>query len=162
VLKGVNRHSFRPDTGRALTHANSYEDVKLIRGMNMNAVRMSHYSPEESFLEACDELGLYVLDELSGWQHSHDTEVGRKLVRELVERDVNHPAILFWDNGNEGGFNRELDPEYARYDPQHRKVLHPGTRMTGWIPSITRNIRICGAAERPQSGDAHRIPARPL
>lgn len=125
VLKGVNRHSFRPDTGRALTHANSYEDVKLIRGMNMNAVRMSHYSPEESFLEACDELGLYVLDELSGWQHSHDTEVGRKLVRELVERDVNHPAILFWDNGNEGGFNRELDPEYARYDPQHRKVLHP-------------------------------------
>jgi beta-galactosidase/beta-glucuronidase len=141
VLKGVNRHSFRPDTGRALTHANSYEDVKLIRGMNMNAVRMSHYSPEESFLEACDELGLYVLDELSGWQHSHDTEVGRKLVRELVERDVNHPAILFWDNGNEGGFNRELDPEYARYDPQHRKVLHPGTRMTGWIPSITRNIR---------------------
>lgn len=125
VLKGVNRHSFRPDTGRALNRADSYADVKLIRGMNMNAVRMSHYSPEESFLEACDELGLYVLDELSGWQHAHDTEVGRKLVRELVDRDVNHPAILFWDNGNEGGFNRDLDPEYARFDPQHRKVLHP-------------------------------------
>jgi hypothetical protein len=125
ILKGVNRHSFRPDTARALDPADSVADVRLIRSMNMNAVRMSHYSPEESFLEAADELGLYVLDELSGWQHAHDTDVGRKLVRELVERDVNHPSILFWDNGNEGGFNRELDPEYARFDPQHRKVLHP-------------------------------------
>jgi hypothetical protein len=125
ILKGVDRHSFRPDTGRALNPQDSYADVRLIRGMNMNAVRMSHYSPEESFLEAADELGLYVLDELSGWQHAHDTQVGRRLVRELVDRDVNHPSILFWDNGNEGGFNRELDGEFALFDPQRRKILHP-------------------------------------
>jgi hypothetical protein len=125
LLKGADRHSFRPDTGRALKPADAYADVRELKALNMNAVRMSHYSPEESFLEAADELGLYVLDELSGWQHAHDTEVGRKLVRELVERDVNHPSILLWDNGNEGGWNRELDGDFALYDPQHRAVLHP-------------------------------------
>ena len=103
LLKGVNRHSFRPETGRALDRADCYADARLIRSMNMNAVRMSHYPPDEAFLEACDELGLYVLDELSGWQAAHDTIVGRLLVRELVERDVNHPSIIIWDNGNEGG-----------------------------------------------------------
>lgn len=125
LLKGVNRHSFRPDTGRTLSRQDCYDDARLIRSMNMNAVRMSHYPPDEAFLEACDELGLYVLDELSGWQAAHGTEIGRRLVRAMVERDVNHPSILFWDNGNEGGFNRELDGDFALYDPQQRRVLHP-------------------------------------
>jgi beta-galactosidase/beta-glucuronidase len=118
LLKGVGRHSFRPETGRALNPEDSYDDVRLIKSMNMNAVRMTHYPPDVAFLEACDELGLYVLDELSGWHHFHDTEVGRRLVREMVTRDVNHPSILFWDNGNEGGFNRDLDGEFALYDPR--------------------------------------------
>lgn len=125
LLKGVNRHSFRPDTARTLSRKDNYDDVRTIRSLNMNAVRMSHYPPDESFLEAADELGLYVLDELSGWQHAHDTEVGRRLVREMVERDVNHPSILLWDNGNEGGFNRDLDGDFALYDPQKRPVIHP-------------------------------------
>lgn len=125
LLKGVNRHSFRPDTGRAIGRKEAVEDIRLIRSLNMNAVRMSHYAPEKAFLEAADELGLYVIDELSGWQHAHDTEVGRKLVRELVQRDVNHPSVLFWANGNEGGWNRELDADFGMYDPQGRTVLHP-------------------------------------
>jgi hypothetical protein len=131
LLKGVNRHSFRPDTGRSLTREDCYADVRLIRSMNMNAVRMSHYPPDEAFLEACDELGLYVLNELSGWQHAHDTVVGRLLVREFVERDVNHPSILFWNNGNERGWNRDLDGEFALYDPQRRRVLHPSDTFGG-------------------------------
>jgi len=131
LLKGVDRHSFRPETGRALDPEDCYEDVRLMKSMNMNAARMSHYPPDEAFLEACDELGLYVLDELSGWQRAHGTEIGRKLVREMVERDVNHPSILFWDNGNEGGFNRDLDGEFALYDPQQRRVLHPWDPFSG-------------------------------
>ncbi|AHE54490.1 glycoside hydrolase family 2 [Sphingomonas sanxanigenens] len=131
LLKGVNRHSFRPETGRAISRADAYADVRSLRALNMNAVRMSHYSPEESFLEAADELGLYVIDELSGWQHAHDTEVGRKLIRELVERDVNHPSILLWTNGNEGGWNRDLDGDFALYDPQRRRVLHPWEAFGG-------------------------------
>ncbi|MHC4808474.1 MAG: glycoside hydrolase family 2 protein, partial [Planctomycetota bacterium] len=96
-LKGVNRHCFWPDSGRCLSRQVSYDDVRLIKQMNMNAVRMSHYPPDVHFLKACDELGLYVLDELAGWQKPpYDTQIGKKLVRELVVRDVSHPCILFW------------------------------------------------------------------
>ncbi|MES2439238.1 MAG: glycoside hydrolase family 2 TIM barrel-domain containing protein [Verrucomicrobiota bacterium] len=131
LLKGVCRHSFRAETGRSLNPEDCYDDVRLIKGMNMNAARMTHYPPDVAFLEACDELGLYVIDELSGWQRAHGTEVGRKLVREMVTRDVNHPSILFWDNGNEGGWNRELDGEFKLYDPQNRIVLHPWEPFNG-------------------------------
>jgi len=124
-LKGVNRHSFWPDTGRTTSRELSVMDVNLIKDMNMNAVRMSHYPPDAHFLETCDALGLYVLDELAGWQHIYGTEIGEKLVKELVVRDVNHPSVIMWDNGNEGGWNRELDDDFAKYDPQKRQVIHP-------------------------------------
>mgnify|MGYP001062831268 CR=1 FL=1 len=131
-LKGVNRHCFWPDSGRCLSRKVSYDDVRLIKQMNMNAVRMSHYPPDVHFLQACDELGLYVLDELAGWQKPpYDTGIGKKLVKELVTRDVSHPCILFWDNANEGGWNRELDGEFALYDPQKRTVLHPWENFNG-------------------------------
>jgi len=55
----------------------------------------------------------------------YDTNVGKKLVRELVVRDVNHPSIVMWTNGNEGGFNFDLVPEFSRYDIQKRHVFHP-------------------------------------
>ena len=132
VLKGVCRHSFWPDSGRCLSREISYADVRLMKEMNMNAVRMSHYPPDKHFLEACDELGLYVLDELAGWQRPpYDTDIGKKLVKELVTRDVCHPCILFWGNGNEGGWNRELDDQFALYDPQNRTVLHPWENFNG-------------------------------
>ncbi|GAA4311953.1 glycoside hydrolase family 2 [Mucilaginibacter gynuensis] len=131
VLKGSNRHSFWPETGRTLSHDVHLMDVRLMKEMNMNAVRMSHYPPDQDFLAVCDSLGLYVLDELTGWQAKYDTVVGRKLVKELVLRDVNHPAILFWDNGNEGGWNRGLDNDYALYDPQKRTVIHPWEKFNG-------------------------------
>ena len=124
-LKGFARHSFWPDSGRTLSEQISRNDVNLIKEMNGNAVRSSHYAPDRHFLDACDELGLYVLDELAGWQAHYDTEIGHELVKEMVEHDVNHPSILFWDNGNEGGFNFDLDGDYAMHDPTGRTVLHP-------------------------------------
>ncbi|SDG60449.1 Beta galactosidase small chain [Dyadobacter soli] len=132
VLRGVNRHTFVPETGRTTSKAVSIKDVQLMQAMNMNAVRMSHYPPDIHFLDVCDSLGMYVLDELTGWQNKYDTIAGRKLLKELVIRDVNHPSILFWDNGNEGGWNRALDGDYALYDPQKRTVLHPWERFNGF------------------------------
>ena len=126
TLKGVDRHSFWPTTGRAISRNKCYDDVMLIKEMNMNAVRMSHYPPDTYFLDLCDELGLYVLDEVAGWQRpSYDTPTSKRLIKQTVIRDVNHPSILFWDNGNEGGWNPETDDEFAKYDPQKRNVLHP-------------------------------------
>jgi len=124
-LKGFARHSFWPDSGRTLSEQLSRDDIDIMKEMNANAVRSSHYPPDRHFLDACDELGLYVFDELAGWQAKYDTDIGRKLIKEMVEHDVNHPSILFWDNGNEGGWNPDLDGEYAKYDPQKRTVLHP-------------------------------------
>ncbi|MBN1131940.1 MAG: beta-galactosidase [Bacteroidales bacterium] len=131
LLKGVNRHSFRPESGRTLSPAQNREDVLLIKEMNMNTVRMSHYPPDPEFLDACDELGLYVLNELGGWHGKYNTEIGKKLVKELVTRDVNHPSVIFWDNGNEGGWNTELDSEFSKWDPQNRPVLHPQQELNG-------------------------------
>ncbi len=125
-FKGVNRHSFYPSSGRTTSKALSIEHVKMMKDMNMNAVRMSHYPPDVHFLNACDSLGLFVLDEVCTWHSPYlDTEVGAKIVKETVIRDVNHPSILFWDNGNETGWNPELDDDYAMWDIQKREVLHP-------------------------------------
>jgi hypothetical protein len=134
-MKGVNRHSFWPETGRTLNRELCLNDVKLIKEMNMNAVRMSHYPPDVDFLDICDSLGLYVLDEIAGWQRAYDTPVGKKIVKETVIRDVNHPSIIFWDNGNEGGTNKDLDKEFLIYDPSKRDVIHahhrPGNDFNG-------------------------------
>lgn len=123
-FKGINRHSFWPTTGRALSKARSIADANLIKDLNMNAVRMSHYPPDDHFLDVCDSLGLFVLDELAGWHGHYDTPTGTKLLKEMLEHDENHPSIVLWVNGNEGGHNYELDPLFRKMDLQKRAVLH--------------------------------------
>ena len=123
VLKGINRHSFHPDGGRTTNREISLQDGKLIKSMNINAVRF-HYAPDKHFMDVCDSLGIFVVSELAGWQNAYDTQVGSKLVKALVTRDVNHPSIILWSNGNEGGFNNNLNPLYRQYDPQKRHVIH--------------------------------------
>ena len=131
ILKGICRHSFWPESGRTLSHDIQLMDVKLLKQMNANAVRMSHYPPDQDFLNVCDSLGIYVLDELVGVTLSYDTVVGPKLIKEMVIRDVNHPAVIFWDNGNENGWNTLLDNNFALDDPQKRVVLHPWANFNG-------------------------------
>lgn len=134
-MKGINRHAFWPETGRTLNADLDLMDVKLIKEMNMNSIRCSHYPPDKSFLNYCDSLGLYVIDELAGWQNAYDTEVGEKLVKEMVMRDINHPSVIFWSNGNEGGSNAELDDDFAKYDPTSRVLIRahhkPGNAING-------------------------------
>ena len=134
-MKGINRHVWWPETGRCINPKIDLMDVQLLKEMNMNAVRCSHYPPDQSFLNICDSLGIFVLDELAGWQNAYDTEVGSKLVKEMVIRDVNHPSIIFWSNGNEGGTNNDLDDDYGIYDPSKRPVIHahhrPGNDFNG-------------------------------
>ena len=131
-MKGVNRHAFRPETGRTTNKHISIEDVKLIREMNMNAVRMSHYPPDDHFLDVCDSLGLFVMDELAGWHGNYDTRTGVKLLKEMIDHDVNHPSIIFWANGNEGGHNLDLDKYFTEFDLQRRPVVHPWQLFGGF------------------------------
>ena len=131
VIKGINRHSFSVDGGRTTNAALSRMDAQLIKEMNMNAVR-SHYPPDEHFLDMCDSLGLVYIDELSGWHGRYDTETGARLIREMVERDVNHPSVILWSNGNEGGWNTDNDSLFCKYDKfQRRHVIHPWADFDG-------------------------------
>ncbi len=131
IFKGACRHTFWPSSGRTSSKQLAINDINLMKDMNMNAVRMSHYPPDQFFLDVCDSLGLFVLDELAGWQDSYDTPTAKRLVREMVERDVNHPCIVLWDNGNEGGFNKDVRGDYDIYDPQKRTVIEPWSIING-------------------------------
>lgn len=131
-FKGVNRHSFYPSSGRTTSKKISIADVLLMKEMNMNAVRMSHYPPDGHFLDVCDSLGLFVMDELAGWHGTYDTPMGTKLMKEMMLNDENHPSIIFWANGNEGGHNRELDHLFAEEDLQKRPLIHPWEVFNGF------------------------------
>lgn len=138
-FKGVNRHCFWPETARALSDEQQLQDVLLLKEMNMNAVRCSHYPPDKLFLQLCDSLGIYVLNELAGWQKFYSAKAGEPLVKELVLRDLNHPSIIFWDNGNEGGTNKELDDDFVKWDFQKRPVIHPHHRPGNQFNGIDCN-----------------------
>lgn len=131
VFKGVNRHSFWPETGRALSEANHLTDIRLMKEMNMNSVRMSHYVPDKRFLELCDSIGLFVMNEVTGWQDGYDTIAGPKLIKETILRDENHPSVVIWNHGNEGGWNFANEKHFHKYDIQKRPVLYPWLLRNG-------------------------------
>jgi hypothetical protein len=131
IFRGVCRHTFWPTSGRTSSKQLAIDDINLMKDMNMNAVRMSHYPPDQFFLDVCDSLGMFVLDELAGWQKFYDTPTAQRLIKQMVRRDVNHPSIVLWDNGNEGGFNKDVRNDYALYDPQKRTVIEPWSIING-------------------------------
>ena len=155
----MNRHSFWPESGRTLNKKLNIADVELIKSMNMNAVRLAHYPADPDFYDACDSLGLYVMSELSGWHGHHETINGQKLIKEMVTRDVNHPCVIWWSNGNEKGWNTELDGEFHKWDIQKRPVLHPQGNFGGYE---TMHYRSYGESEehmrRPEIFMPHALP----
>ncbi|MBC8095020.1 MAG: glycoside hydrolase family 2, partial [Akkermansiaceae bacterium] len=138
LLRGTVHHEFWPDSGRTGSRQQAIDDIELMKSMNMNTVRRAHYPASRAFYEEADRLGILVLDELGGWQKPpYDDQIAPGLVRELVIRDVNHPCIFAWDNGNEGGFNFSVDDDYGIWDPQKRRVLHPAN----WEADTTGGVR---------------------
>ncbi|MEV0200743.1 glycoside hydrolase family 2 TIM barrel-domain containing protein [Nonomuraea sp. NPDC050691] len=122
LLKGVNRHEFHPEHGRAVPYETMRQDILLMKRHNVNAVRTSHYPPHPAFLDLCDELGLWVVDECDlethgfgqvGWR-ANPTDDPRweeallDRMRRMVERDKNHPSVIMWSLGNEAGVGRNL------------------------------------------------------
>ncbi|MDO4819237.1 MAG: glycoside hydrolase family 2 TIM barrel-domain containing protein [Prevotella sp.] len=130
VVKGTNRHCFHPEKGRAVSRHDDLMDARLIKQMNMNAVRC-HYPSNRSFLEICDSIGLLYLDEFPGWQTHYDDATSRRLLPEFIRRDMNHPCVFIWSNGNEGGWNTSVDHLFSELDIQKRKVIHPWADFDG-------------------------------
>ncbi|MGW7526731.1 glycoside hydrolase family 2 TIM barrel-domain containing protein [Streptomyces sp. NPDC054783] len=122
LFKGVNRHEWHPEQGRALDLATMREDVLLMKRHNINAVRTSHYPPHPAFLDLCDEYGLWVIDECDLETHGFTEQRWRDnpvdddrwtpalldRASRMVERDKNHPSVVVWSLGNEAGTGRGL------------------------------------------------------
>lgn len=100
-LRGVNRHQEYPFIGYALSDNAQYRDAKKIKDAGFNYIRLSHYPQSPAFLDACDELGLVVIDAIMGWQFYNDTDSFREYcyrsATELIRRDRNRPSVLAWE-----------------------------------------------------------------
>lgn len=122
LFRGVNRHEFDPDHGRVVDGETMRRDLLLMKQHNVNAVRTSHCPPHPAFLDLCDELGVWVVDECDlethgfeevGWRRNpvdDDRWTPALLDRaaRMVERDKNHPSVVMWSLGNECGTGRGL------------------------------------------------------
>ncbi|MGW6353814.1 glycoside hydrolase family 2 TIM barrel-domain containing protein [Streptomyces sp. NPDC055092] len=117
LFRGVNRHEFQPERGRAVDEETMRHDVLLMKRHNINAVRTSHYPPHPAFLDLCDEFGLWVIDECDLETHGFTHERWQRnpvdderwtpalldRAARMVERDKNHPSVIIWSLGNECG-----------------------------------------------------------
>ncbi|WP_282135230.1 glycoside hydrolase family 2 TIM barrel-domain containing protein [Seonamhaeicola maritimus] len=142
LFKGANMHSFRPETGRTLTKQDMLDNIKLMQDMNFNTVRICHYPPDAEFLDLCDSLGLMAMDELPGWRHPHPDDIGEKIVKELVIRDVNHPSVVFWSNGNHLAHKPKFDEEFFKWDIQKRRPLKNETKTGDIYKDYSPNFDI--------------------
>ena len=111
-LRGVNRHDHDAEHGKAVTREDMIRDIEMMKRANVNAVRTSHYPNNPAFYELANEYGLYVMDEANLETHylggklsnepTWNTAFMQRMIR-MVERDKNHPSIVFWSLGNESG-----------------------------------------------------------
>jgi beta-galactosidase len=132
-LRGLDRHQTFPFVGQAMPGRVQRRDAQVLRReLSCNIVRTSHYPQSRHFLDACDELGLLVLEEIPGWQHVGD-EAWKQLsvdnVRRMIRRDWNHPSIVLW--GVRINESKDDHDFYARTNALARN-LDP-TRQTGGI-----------------------------
>lgn len=140
-LRGVNRHEEHPDLGRATTREQWIEDIKLMKAANINFIRLAHYPPARGFIELCDEIGMYVGNEVpfgyGGDSLDDPAFASATLLRSwaTVARDLNNPSVVFWSIGNEDPLT-SLHMDAVRavkgWDPT-RPVLLPW-RAEHWLP----------------------------
>ncbi|MBR3087927.1 MAG: beta-galactosidase, partial [Prevotella sp.] len=125
-LRGVNRHDHHPRTGRYVDNATYEEDIRLMKQANINFLRTSHYPDREYLYELCDRWGLYVMDEANQESHGYgyaNEEMGHDAAwcdahvdraESLVKRDFNHPCVILWSLGNEGGVGPNIQAMYDK------------------------------------------------
>lgn len=140
-LVGLNRHETFPYLGGAAPSYLQFSDVVALKNLGVNYVRASHYPPSRHFLEACDYLGLLVINEIPGWQHIGDEawqDIHLQNIETMIKRDYNHPSVIAWSIR----INESIDhPVYAK-GQKLAKTLDPYRATTG-----TRNFAHSDALE---------------
>ncbi len=104
-LRGMNRHQDYAGLGNALLHRNQVRDAQILKETGANFVRCSHYPQHPVFLDACDHLGILVYEEIATWQYIGGEQFMRNaeaMMRQMIERDANHPSVILWGLMNEG------------------------------------------------------------
>ncbi|RRQ47990.1 DUF4981 domain-containing protein [Maribacter algicola] len=161
LLKGVNRHEHDPLNGHVISKESMLADIMDFKKYNINAVRTAHYPNHPLWYQLCDQYGIYVVDEANIESHGYGFENGVTLaqddmfaamhmdrVQRMVKRDVNHPSIIYWSLGNEGGngpnflqayeWIKNFDPTRpVHYEPSGRpdpEAYQPrNTDIIGWM-----------------------------
>ncbi len=145
LIKGADRHELSPTGGYNVTEAEMVRDIRIMKELNINAVRTCHYPDDPRWLALCDKYGLYVVDEGNIESHGMGygpATLGRNplfaaahLVRDsrMVQRDFNHPSVIVWSMGNEAGDGPNFEACYdwiKAYDP---------SRPVQYERALTRN-----------------------
>ena len=135
-LRGVNRHQCHPYIGYALSDNAQVRDAVRIKEAGFDFVRLSHYPQSPAFLEACDSLGIFVLNCVFGWQYFNKKdpkfrEFCYQQTRDMVRRDRNHPSILAWESSlNETKQPADFIAEMSRL--VHEEYPAPYCYSAGW------------------------------
>lgn len=153
MIRGVNRHEHDPHTFHVVSEETMRKDIALMKAANINAVRTSHYPNDPRWYDLADEYGLYVMDEANIESHGYLSLTQEKgdptlnlghnpdwaaahldRVQRMVERDRNHPSVIFWSLGNESGVgpNFEAAAKWVRAHDKTRLINFLGYSMSGW------------------------------
>lgn len=153
IFKGVNRHEHDPKTGRTLTRETMLKDILIMKNLNINAVRTSHYCDDPIWYDLCDEYGLYVIDECDLETHGLGIAIGGSIasapqvdnefkkelnlsdnkewekvyvdrMERMVERDKNRACVIIWSLGNESQFGRNHKAMFKKAKEICPKPIH--------------------------------------
>ena len=161
VIRGVDRHDFCAETGRTVSEEQMRKEIAVMKRLNFNAVRTSHYPNAVKWYDLCDELGIYLVDETNLETHGYGGQLSASAewtaaylerATRMVLRDKNHPSIVLWSLGNESGAGanhaamhgwiREYDKtRYVQYESGNPKsnisdVICPMYPTMSWLEDV--------------------------
>jgi beta-galactosidase len=146
LIKGVDRHEHSEITAKTVDRASMVRDIELMKQFNINAVRTSHYPNHPDWYDLCDQYGIYVMDEANIEAHHYGNDPNNRLmnspewsaafmdrVQRMVERDKNHPSVVFWSMGNEtgDGLNAKLAYRWTKQRDPSRPFHYEGSSSQG-------------------------------
>lgn len=180
-FKGVNRHDYSPQNGRVVSREEIEKDIILMKQFNINAIRTSHYPNSYYLYDLCDEYGMYLIAETDLECHGFELTGDYKWITDdpswelayvsrmtrMIERDKNHPAIIFWSLGNESAFGcnfRKMTDVAHEMDPT-RLVHYEGdfdvesadvySTMYTWIENLKKPYLMKDIIEKSKKPHIH-------